>query len=217
MVIISAVVGVCFITVMYYIALDIMDKRYVLLLQRKNQMLASKEMYIVGILAWAGWVAALMHYNELVSMPMLVLTMCLLWSMSVLAIIDWKSKRVPNEFLKLLVLLWLSTVAVYIVLDTEGGLALFFQSMSGALMGGTIFLLCYLLSHKQLGAGDVKLVFVMGLYLTGQRIVGAIFYGVLLCCIYSVIQLCRKKVGIKDEVPLVPFLYMGVLITLFIL
>lgn len=58
--------------------------------------------------------------------------------------------------------------------------------------------------------------FVMGLYLTGQRIMGAIFYGILLCCIYSIVQLCRKKMGFKDGVPLTPFLYAGTFITLLI-
>ena len=68
-----------------------------------------------------------------------------------------------------------------------------------------------------MGAGDVKLVFVMDLYLTGQRILGAVFYGSLLCCAWSLLQLARKKLGLKDGVPLVPFLYLGTLITLFIL
>ena len=60
------------------------------------------------------------------------------------------------------------------------------------------------------------MVFVMGLYLTGQRIIGAIFYGALLCCVYSLIQMGRKKLGLKDGVPIVPFLYLGTLITLLI-
>ena len=68
-----------------------------------------------------------------------------------------------------------------------------------------------------MGAGDVKLVFVLGLYMTGERIMGAIFYGVLLCCIYSIIMLCRKKIGLKDGVPMAPFLYMGMCINLLIM
>ena len=97
------------------------------------------------------------------------------------------------------------------------GIALFAKSLMGGIVGGLTFLLCYLLSAKKVGAGDVKLSFVMGLYLTGDRIIGAIFYGTLVCCVYSIVMLIRKKIGLKDGVPMVPFLYIGVLITLFII
>ena len=74
-----------------------------------------------------------------------------------------------------------------------------------------------LLSKGQLGAGDVKLVFVMGLYLPGERIIGAVFYGTLICCVYSVLLLIRKKITRKDGVPMTPFLYLGTIITYIIM
>ena len=66
------------------------------------------------------------------------------------------------------------------------------------------------------GGGDVKLAFVMGLYLTGERIMGALFYGTVLCCIYSIVQLIRKKLTLKNGVPMTPFLFLGTFITLLI-
>ena len=145
-----------------------------------------------------------------------ILAMLLIWAMSVLAVLDYKKQIVPNRFLLLMLLLWTAVTGSYIIVDTGGGLVLFFRALAGAVTGGLVFLLCYLLSGRKIGAGDVKLVFVMGLYLTGQRIIGAIFYGALLCCVYSLIQMGRKKLGLKDGVPIVPFLYLGTLITLLI-
>ncbi len=142
------------------------------------------------------------------------MTMVLLWAMAVLSITDAKMQRIPNRMLLFLLAVWAVFLSIQVILEPSRGTALFALSAAGGLTGGLAFLLCYLISKGQLGAGDVKLSAVMGLYLTGQRIIGAVFYGVLLCCIYSLILLCRKKIGLKDGVPLVPFLYAGVCITL---
>ena len=74
------------------------------------------------------------------------------------------------------------------------------------------FGLGYLLSHGSMGAGDVKLSLIMGIYLTGNDIPGAIFYGCLIAAGYSIVQLLRKKISRKDRLPFVPFLYMGVVV-----
>lgn len=74
------------------------------------------------------------------------------------------------------------------------------------------FGLGYLLSHKNMGAGDVKLVLVMGLYLTGEYVVGAVLYGCIVGAIFSAVQLARKKLSRKDAIPFVPFLYIGLII-----
>ncbi|MBQ1281695.1 MAG: hypothetical protein IIY16_05580, partial [Oscillospiraceae bacterium] len=87
---------------------------------------------------------------------------------------------------------------------------------AGALIAGAVFFLCYLISGRQLGGGDVKLSLVMGLYLTGARVMGAVTYGVVLCCIYTVINLLLKRISMKDGIPLVPFLYLGTLLVLLI-
>jgi prepilin signal peptidase PulO-like enzyme (type II secretory pathway) len=137
--------------------------------------------------------------------------------MSVVAYLDFKYHFISNRLLLIFMILWLGILGLEIIIETEVGLQLLFQGLLGAIVGGLIFLLCYLLSRGQLGAGDVKLVFVMGLYLTGYRIIGAIFYAVILCFIYSLILLLSKKIGLKDGVPLAPFLYIGTIIAYLVL
>ncbi len=215
--IISAFLGSVLVTAGSYIALCVYDKKHSLETKRKGNFIYSASMigvmcltfstvFMIGMTRHAEWKPfnILLHY-------------ILIFGMSVLAVTDYRQHRIPNKFLIGLLMIWASITGIHIIMRTESGMEQAFQSLAGGLAGGLIFLLCYILSKKQLGAGDVKLVFVMGLYLTGQRIIGAIFYGIVFCCVYSVVQLIRRKIGLRDGVALVPFLYLGVLITLCIL
>ena len=215
--IVGAVIGALIISILYYLALYVLNDKAALELASKDNRICSGPIIIVGVFTVLAWIVISLIQMEGSSLPWHILTMCIVWAMAVLTVTDWVKKTIPNQFLVLLLMIWAVIVGLYIILDINSGMALLFQSLAGAIIGGAIFLLCYFLSKKQLGAGDVMLVFVMGLFLAGQRIMGAIFYGVILCCIFSVIQLCRKKIGMKDGVPLVPFLYIGTLVTLLIL
>ena len=90
--------------------------------------------------------------------------MCVIWFLSVLTVIDCKRHEIPNSFLKKVVLIWSIIMIFNIILYGRNGLGLLFLSLAGALISGIIFLLCYIISKKRLGAGDVKLVFILGLF-----------------------------------------------------
>ena len=215
--IISAILGAVLVTVCSYITLCFYDRKNSLKVKKKGNFIYS--IFIIGVMSLTfvtAFVLGLIRFSEW-NLPEMLFHYILIWGMTVLAVTDYRQHRIPNRFLTIMLMIWAFVTGIYIILQTESGVGLLFRSLSGAIAGGLIFLFCYILSRKQLGAGDVKLVFVMGLYLTGQRIIGAIFYGIVLCCLYSVVQLIRKKIGLKDGVALVPFLYLGILITLSIL
>ncbi len=166
------------------------------------------------LLSMAGWIgASLLHSRPLVNV---VLDVFLLAGMTLLCQIDRKLHIVPNRLLLVMLGAWLTVCAVTVLFATEAGLALVFSGIGGALIAGAVFFLCYLISGRQLGGGDVKLSLIMGLYLTTGRIMGAITYGVILCCIYTVVMLILKKISLKDGIPLVPFLYLGVLLVMLV-
>jgi prepilin signal peptidase PulO-like enzyme (type II secretory pathway) len=193
------------------------NDRYELGLGRERLRFSLRIFALVGVLTlFATGLVSLIRLSGL-SVSLHALTLFLIWGMAVLTVTDSIRHRIPNRLLLALLFVWAVIISLSVILDPAAGMALLPQSLAGGMVGGLIFLLCYILSGKQMGAGDVKLVFVMGLYLTGQRILGAVFYGSLLCCAWSLLQLARKKLGLKDGVPLVPFLYLGTLITLFIL
>ena len=164
------------------------------------------------IITGAVWLAHTLLYQGGELIPMLSDVLLLVFT-AVLALIDLERHIVPNKLLLTMLILRLSLIAVGVIADPASGLEMVGRSLAGALMSGICFLLCYLVSHRQLGGGDVKYAFILGLYLTGERVLAAMLYGVLCCCVYSLVQLCRKKLKLKDGVPLIPFLYIGVLIT----
>lgn len=206
----SSILGAVLSAAANYCVMSLMCRRRGIQISRRNQA-------AVCVLTFCA-VAALgfLYLPKGVTVEIL-LQYILLCAMSVFALADAEHHFISNRLLLVLLMIWVGIMGIMIILQTQYGLVLLFGSLVGAIVGGLIFLLCYFLSRGQLGAGDVKLVFVMGLYLTGDRIMGAIFYGVLLCCAYSIVQLMRKKIGVKEGVPLAPFLYAGQLITYFIM
>ena len=171
-------------------------------------------MIVLTILTCAVWIASsFLHGYELWR---LIFDLCLSVFLTILAAVDLEYKRVPNRVLLVMLVVYALAAGVYIITDIENGLASVFVSAAGSLFAGIAFLLCYIISRRQLGGGDVKLAFLLGLYLGGGRIFGAIIYGILCCFVYSVVQLCRRRLGLRDGVPLVPFLYLGTLITFII-
>lgn len=214
---ISAVLTAITVAAGYYGMLYVLKLKFQLDLKQQGKWIKEPLALAVGMCALI--TTAILAYIRLPGfiIPQYILTMVLLCGMAALTVSDVKQKLIPNKLIIVFLLIWVMIVGITMILNIEQGLALLFRSLGGGLAGGLIFLLCYIISRGQLGAGDVKLAFVMGLYLTGERIIGGIFYGTLLCCIYSIVQLCRKKLTLKDGVPLVPFLYMGSITTLFII
>lgn len=213
----GAVIETLIICILFYLTLHVLDKDGIYGFERKGKWICSGLVYAVSGGTAIAWLVISLNRDGMFAIPVQLLTVCVVWALAVLTVTDWKKNTIPNQFLFALIIIWGTIIGLYMILDIVSGMALLFMSLAGGIVGGMIFLLCYIISRKQLGAGDVKLVFVLGLFLTSQRIMGAIFYGVILCCVFSLIQLCRKKIGMKDGVPLVPFLYLGTLFTLFIL
>lgn len=208
-------------TVMMFLAflfmIHFLNNRLELGLMTKNRIIVEKSIWIAGACSagvWCYWFAA---RSMSIYIPYCVQIFVTILCMSLLAITDYKRHTIPNAILKVMLLVWAVIEGIAILLDMGTGLNLLFYSILGGAVGGISFLICYILAKGQLGAGDVKLMFVLGLFLTSQRIMGSMIYGITICCIYSVIQLLRKKIGMKDGVPLAPFLYIGTLITLMIL
>ena len=109
---------------------------------------------------------------------------------------DHKEQLVPNRVLLLLLVLFPILLGGYGIHDMDTVLKIIPSIILGFLFCLISFGLGYLLSHGSMGAGDVKLSLIMGIYLTGNDIPGAIFYGCLIAAGYSIVQLLRKKISI---------------------
>ena len=148
--------------------------------------------------------------GELVLLYLLLLVM--LAAMTFFCAADLWEHVVPNPMLLLLVLVFVLLTGMTAIRDMEAFLRLLPSIFFGEIFCVVSFGLAYLLSRGSMGAGDVKLALVMGLYLTGEYVSGAVLYGCLAAALFSLVQLARKKLGRRDKIPFVPFLYIGLII-----
>lgn len=134
----------------------------------------------------------------------------LLGILFLLVVIDIKKKIVPNMVL-LVLLISILIVNLLQIFVYGGGSDLAIAYGIGAGFSFIVFFICMLISRGGIGAGDVKLFTLIGLC-SGIGATNIIFYS--LCCsfLYSICMLAMRKVKMKDYIPMVPFIYMGVLI-----
>jgi len=131
------------------------------------------------------------------------------------ALIDFKSKRIPNKLMIVMLAAWVVVIFPVMFFNTDPALVILVDSAVGFLLGGGIFLLVYVASRKGLGGGDVKFMALTGLYLGFGGIIPAMLYGTILAGLTGLVLILAKKIGRKDTIPLAPFLYIGILITIF--
>jgi len=87
------------------------------------------------------------------------------------------------------------------------------NAILSALGASGFFLLIYLVSRGQwLGFGDVKLAFLMGLFLGFPYILVALFLSFFIGAIVGLLLIAKGKKTLKSEVPFGPFLVIGTII-----
>lgn len=141
-----------------------------------------------------------------------VLLYFMLIGMTILCMTDYWEKVVPNRILLYWLLIFILIIGFHGVYDMNTVLKEFPYIILGFLFCLIAFGIGYLLGRGSMGAGDVKLSLVMGVFMTSEYVVGAVFYGCMISAIYSLVQLLRKKISRKDTLPFVPFLYMGLIV-----
>ena len=128
---------------------------------------------------------------------------------------DVKTKRIPNGLVLAMLAGWALTFVMLLFYDTGQALAALTDALLGCAICGAILLLVYYISKKGLGGGDVKFMAAAGLYLGYQGVFPALLYGSILAGLTGLALILLKKIGRKDSIPMAPFLYAGILITVF--
>lgn len=214
--VISAICCAALLVVMLQVTCMLFAEKYEMRFVRYHQLIISKSVLTVSIATVAMVIFLhIVKWNDY-SPPEMILNIVILWGLAVFTVTDYKNQFIPNKLIILLFMACVVVVGVSCLIDIENGIYLAGQCIFGGVISGIVFFACYLLSKRRLGAGDVKLAVIMGFYLGGQRALNAFLYGTIVCCIYSLIQVARKKLGWKDGVPLAPFLTLGTWIILLI-
>jgi len=102
-----------------------------------------------------------------------------------------------------------------LVVDTEIAVELLLNALLGFAVGGGLFLIVYFISRKGLGGGDVKFMAAAGLYIGFSGTMTAMLCGTILAALTGLTLILAKKIGRKDQMPLAPFIYIGILIAVF--
>lgn len=198
-----------------YCAVLAWNKPYFELEKNRNRaILKSMPEYIV--IFWGEIVTVKIWYEfqtEEISGLILGLLYIILVIMCVLCMTDYWETLVPNRILLLCIVCCFLELGLWWVKDRAVITEILPSMILGLIFCMLSFGIGYLLSKGSMGSGDVKLALVLGMFLTGEYVVRTVFFGCLISAFYSMIQLLRKKLNRKDEIPFVPFLYIGLIIT----
>lgn len=185
--------------------------------EEKNQNRKFLKSLPEGIVVVVSELALIMIWDDYtkteISGIMFVLLYTVLVVMTVLCMTDFWEKIVPNRILGIMILTCFIEVGLQALWNVSQVLRLVPSMIIGLSFCVISFGLSYMISYGSLGSGDVKLAILLGIFLTSEYVVGTIFYGCVISALYSIVQLCRKKLTRKDVLPFVPFLYIGLIIT----
>jgi leader peptidase (prepilin peptidase) / N-methyltransferase len=129
------------------------------------------------------------------------------WTLIVIAVIDARTRRIPNRLTYPLT----PALAVLLVgaalLHGEPGAAL--RALAGGLAACAFFLLLVVINSKGMGIGDIKLAAFIGLglgYLSWAHVVLGVFGSFLLGGVVSIALLALRIKGRKDSIPFGPYM-----------
>lgn len=121
--------------------------------------------------------------------------------MVTVAAVDVQTYSIPN----VLVLAGIAALAVLVA----SGLRPVWRTVAGALAGGLIMVAAALASRGGMGAGDVKISFVIGGFVGWPAILLALFAGFAAAAACGLVLMALRLKGRKDFIPFGPFLAAG--------
>ncbi|MBT9145215.1 MAG: Type 4 prepilin-like proteins leader peptide-processing enzyme [candidate division WS2 bacterium] len=130
----------------------------------------------------------------------------------VLSIIDFKEFILPDKIVFYSLIAGIILKIGYVV--SGSNISLLLNNLAGALIGFLFFYLIFLLYPEGMGGGDVKLSFVLGLFVGFPQIFLWLFLSFFLGSLGGVLYLFTLKKRVKEPLPFGPFLALSALITL---
>ena len=138
----------------------------------------------------------------------------LFWSLGGIAWTDYKNRRISNQVLLLLLAVRTVILLLECLTYPEYWRTLVLSAAAGMILSGGMFLICYVIARGGIGAGDVKLLAVLGYWMGGGAIFTVMFLTVLLAALGSGVGLLFRKVSLKQEMPFAPFVLAGTILTM---
>ncbi len=145
-----------------------------------------------------------------------------LWESTLLiAYIDLRKKKIPNIIILVAIGARILGMIFENIILKKSLIDMMIFSCGGLVAGGGFILFCMLLcrvfSKGKIGAGDMKLYAVVGFYVGIIGVVNIMFYSVFISAIVGLALIVIKKVESKTQIPMAPFVFLGLSIYLIVL
>lgn len=156
---------------------------------------------VTSIINAAGWTVVSCFSRS----PFTTFLFSSLWTLAILiAVIDLKTHKIPNEMVLCVMILGSS-----FQLFSGGGKGLFYAALSMLAVMASFTLLAGAMGFRSVGAGDIKLAGAMGLTLSYPYILHGLIGMSLLMALYCITGIVLKKLTLKSMLPFAPFMMAG--------
>lgn len=146
------------------------------------------------------------HARPIVS----VVQYIILWDFALsIAWIDHKVKKIPNQFMLILLAVRAVGVVFDVICAPDQAVKVLSSALLGMFIGGFIILICMLISRGGIGAGDMKLFGVIGFYFGVAGIIQVMMYSLLFSAFFSIGMLIARKAKLKSTLAMAPFIFLG--------
>lgn len=170
-----------------------------------------KKMFIILSLLYAGMAVFLLAMQDKKQLHTDILIQnLLLWDgVACMSITDIKKKKIPNALSLLLLVIRCFFIAWGILINHDDPKHVILSSLVGMLFGGAFIFVCMIISKGGIGAGDLKLFAVIGLYFGLPGLIQIMVYSLVLSAIWAIGLLCSHKAKMKSTLPMAPFILAG--------
>lgn len=145
------------------------------------------------------------------SLEVMIRWSVLLCSSCVIAFIDIKEHKIPNKIILFLLVARL-VFMVYEAIENPDFLNyMIWYPLLGAIVGAILMFIAMVVSRKGIGMGDIKLIFIIGFYVSSYELISTMFLIFFASSVYGIAALAFKKVTLRDVMPLAPFVLVGVM------
>lgn len=126
-----------------------------------------------------------------------------------IAIIDWKTYKIPNIFVFGLFGVGLVLLIVEILVSADNMLLLLIEKFTGLIICVVLFYLLSRLTKDGIGMGDVKIIATIGWIQGFSMTILAVMFSLFICSVVASFLLIMKKKDKSDKIPFGPFLFLG--------
>ena len=136
-------------------------------------------------------------------------------------VIDLKLQIIPNRLTLTIFEVGLVFTFLTTLLNINGGIDLFIDSILGMLVGGGIFLIITLIGgaiagKEAMGFGDVKLMGALGLFFGWRNMILISVMSFLFAAIVSIVILISRKKKFSEYIPFGPFIVVASIIPMYV-